>query len=667
MHSSQARPQLRARRRPLRRRRRWPLRRPARRVYRLAAVPGVAAVATLSSGSWWNPLDWQDFVDGIVEGMGEALVWLLDLAFNNPLTVVSAAEWQAALGQAARWGAVFAVVAVAICGVEIFAGIIASDHGRILRGWVWAILAWPLTAASLLVFSRLVNASDWLTTAILDSIQAPEAVTGAVAVTGATSAATTALVGMLLGVSVLSTWWLALVFVGLALLPVIGLVMVLGAVTFGQIALAGFAPIALMLIGFRGTRAMSTKWLQMAVALLLTKPIAAGIIALGCAVGAQGGADGLILGIIAVTVAMGSPALAFSFVGFAGAQLGGALTAHADKVKGVAGSVAYAGANQGVAALRDRLGGAAKSAATTAGAGTARAASGGAGVGGFGSTTTVARAGSSRPTAGGPGSMTYTAGGGKGVGRSAGQGGLNGSGKDSGKTRVTPGGPAGSSSMTASGAASAAHGAADRLGGGRSTAESASANPLDTAGPGSDGVAGHDEPRFDAADASPQGHGWPDDGVPSPPVADASSLGDASRLAGPVGGLTEPLAGQAEGGGGATGSPAGPSGAVGTATSGASDADQTAGGTASPFARAINSPSAGRDETPTGPGRPDVGAGSAARQSPAPSSGAAPAAKPSAPAEVRTTVTSGTPNRPNPAPPADREAESGPNPFGGAR
>ena len=77
MRSRPAQPDARIGRRPLRRRRRWPLRSPARRVYRLAAIPGVAAVATLTSGSWWNPLDWGDFVDGIVEGMGEALVWLV--------------------------------------------------------------------------------------------------------------------------------------------------------------------------------------------------------------------------------------------------------------------------------------------------------------------------------------------------------------------------------------------------------------------------------------------------------------------------------------------------------------------------------------------------------------------------------------------------------------
>ena len=563
--------------------------------------------------------------------MGEALVWLLNLAFNNPLTVVSAAEWQAAFGQAARWGGVFAVVAVAMCAVEIVAGIIASDHGRILRGWVWAILAWPLTAASLLIFSRLVNASDWLTTAILDSIKAPDAVTGAVTVTGATSAVTTALVGMLLGVSALSTWWLALAFVGLALLPVIGLVIVLGAVTFGQIALAGFAPIALMLIGFRGTRAMSTKWLQMAVALLLTKPIAAGIIALGCAVGAQGGADGLILGIIAVTVAMGSPALAFSFVGFAGAQLGGALTAHADKVKGLTGSVAYAGANQGVAALRDRLGGAAKAAAATAGAGAAGAAAGSAGFASSGSTTT-AGTGTSRPTAGGPGPTTATAGGGQGTGRNAGQGSGTGSGKGSAETPAVPGGPAGS---------------------GSTPARAGSPGAVDS---GSAGVARHDEASFDPASVSPLEYGWPDD-VPSPPVADGPGLGDASRLAGPVGGPAEPVTGDAGAGAAIGRAPGDLSGNPGAALAGPNGTGSGAGQAVTHSSSSSGSPSGNSGVgTPPATGR---GHSPSAVTSPEP-------AQPGEPAQTGR-PSSGTPKPPQPAPLTEGEAESGPNPFGDQR
>ncbi len=169
-----------------------------RTLRRLAVIPAVAVGATLLSGSWWNPLDWDDFVDSIIEGLGDGLVKLVNLAFNNSLTIVDADEWQAAFGQAAKWGGVFAIVAVAMCAIEIIAGMIASDHGRVVRGWIWAILAWPLTTASLLVFTRIVNTSDWLTASILNSISAPEVVAGSAVVTGATSAAGTALVAMLL-------------------------------------------------------------------------------------------------------------------------------------------------------------------------------------------------------------------------------------------------------------------------------------------------------------------------------------------------------------------------------------------------------------------------------------------------------------------------------------
>ncbi|MCK0116979.1 hypothetical protein MWU57_08015 [Isoptericola sp. S6320L] len=650
-------------------------------------------MATLTSGSWWDPLDWEGFVDGIIEGMGDALVWLLNLAFNNPLTVISASEWQAAFGQAAKWGGVFAVVAVAICAVEIIAGMISSDQGRILRGWVWAILAWPLTAASLLVYSRLVNASDWLTTGILNSITAPEVVAGSAAVTGATSAATTAMVSMLLGVSALSTWWLALIFVGLAMLPVIGLVIVLGIVTFGQIALAAFAPVALMLIGFRGTRAMSSKWLQMAVALLLTKPIAAGIVALGCALGSEGGADGLILGIIAITMAVGSPALAFSFVGFAGAQLGGAMTAHADKLKGLTNSMTQAGANQGMAALRERLGGSAKAAAATVGAGAGGADAGSAGFSGSApTTTTAAGSGSPRPSASDPHSKTGNAAKGQGEGRGAGQRGATGSGKGSGETgRDTA---RGSRDPANGGSAAGVHD--NQVGGRASTADPAATGFHDVAGP-SVADTGYDWAGLDSADAPAQ-DGWPDDTVPAAPVDDGQVSGDASRLAGPVGDSAQPLAGQASSSE-TTGQPADPAGAARAPTSGARGAASSDGsGSRALSGESGSGASAGRNDTTSNASRPaggtaprrQSGGGAGASPGTAPRSGTSEtraepgpsAAGPSAPAGHASTPPtprheqpseperpgrppSDNPKTPDPAPSAEPETESGPNPFGG--
>jgi hypothetical protein len=671
----------RTRRRPPRRRR-WPLRRPARRRHPLVLVPAVVAVATVVSGSWWNPLDWEGFVDGIVEGMGEALVWLLNLAFNNPLTVISASEWQAAFGQAAKWGGVFAVVAVAMCAVEIVAGMISTDHSRILRGWVWAVLAWPLTAASLLVYSRLVNASDWLTTSILNSITAPEVVAGSAVVTGATSAATTAMVSMLLGVSALSTWWLALIFVGLAMLPVIGLVIVLGAVTFGQIALAGFAPVALMLIGFRGTRPMSSKWLQMAVALLLTKPIAAGIVALGCALGSQGGADGLILGIIAITVAVASPALAFSFVGFAGAQLGGAVTAHADKIKGLSNSLTHAGANQGISALRERLGGSARDAAAIADAGA------GTGFSSFGSTTAGE---SSRAAAGDPDAATAVMAAGQGAGR--GQHGMNGVRKDSGRnsgqgSSKTDGGAArGSSDPTLNGG-SAAGGKGDRSRGGTGT-------PVGTA----DAV-GNDVARADRGGVSLPQDGWLDDAVPAVPVDDGlERSGEVSGLAGPVGDAGWPPAGHDDSGG-TTGQLPNPDATTGEPMPGAREAVSSHDGKSPrPPSESGTSASSGGHGATSVSGRPVVAAaprsaakGAGALRGTTPGSGAAeprsgqgptpsgsPARSDAGPTgQDRVFEQSNEPQRPagassstpraaDAALPAEPDSESGPNPFGGVR
>jgi len=63
-------------------------------------------------------------------------------------------------------------------------------------------------------------------------------------------------------------------------MAILSLTLVLAAVTYGQILLATFAPVAFMAISFEPARKMVSKWATTAVSLMLIKPIVAGIIAL---------------------------------------------------------------------------------------------------------------------------------------------------------------------------------------------------------------------------------------------------------------------------------------------------------------------------------------------------------------------------------------------------
>jgi hypothetical protein len=302
----------------------------------LAALVGPLAVVL--SGSWWNPASWlEDAVNAIVSKLADGIIWLLDVALNNSFTLLSEGEWTAVFGQAGRWGAIFAVVAVCLCAVEIISGMIARDSARVVRGWLYAVAAWPLTVASLLIFQQLVNVSNALSTTILRT-STSTAGTAQALVGGATIAALGAMLTAI-AISGSISWPVILGGLGICLFGVLLLALVFAAVAFAQMCVAGFAPVALMLVGFRGTRPMSAKWAQFAATLLLAKPIAAGIISLCIAVAAAPSDNtgdqmaSFLTGFVGIGVAIFSPALAYSFLGFTGAQLGGAFTAFHDKAK----------------------------------------------------------------------------------------------------------------------------------------------------------------------------------------------------------------------------------------------------------------------------------------------------------------------------------------------
>jgi hypothetical protein len=308
----------------------------------------VAGVVVLCTAAWWDPA-----IDAVFAGVSSWLIkaaidatataaeQFMSLAFNNPLTEISDAEWAIATRQAARWGAVFAVVAVAACALEVVAALIVRNATRVLRAGIVAALAWPMTVAAILALAELVSITDGLSGQMFDNV----AGTGA---TGSAAAATAmgAAVGGLTALSVGGGW--IVVLIG-ALVCIVGLVliaMVMAARAFGLVVATGFAPTALMLVGFSGTRGMARKWVEIVLGLLLTKPLAAGIIVLCLELAGEGSLDSFIMGSVGLWVAVFSPGLAMSMVSFAGGQLSAALTAHAGMVKGAASQATQAGATR---------------------------------------------------------------------------------------------------------------------------------------------------------------------------------------------------------------------------------------------------------------------------------------------------------------------------------
>jgi hypothetical protein len=308
----------------------------------------VAGVVAACTGAWWDPAisavfdgigEW--IVTSVGEAMSAAAEQFMSLAFNNPLTEISEGEWQIAVRQASRWGAVFTVVAVAVCAVEVVAALIARDTSRVLRAGIIAAVAWPMTVAAILILAELVAVTDGLSGQMFDNVAGTGAVGSAAAATAMGAA-----VGALTAVTVGGGWIVILIGALVCIVGLVMLAMVMSARAFGLLVATGFAPVALMLVGFRGTRGMARKWVEVVAGLLLTKPLAAGIIVLCLELAGEGSLDSFIMGTVGVWVAVFSPALALSLVSFAGAHLSAAVTAHADSAKGIARQASQAGATR---------------------------------------------------------------------------------------------------------------------------------------------------------------------------------------------------------------------------------------------------------------------------------------------------------------------------------
>jgi hypothetical protein len=274
-----------------------------------------------------------DYVYCIAENGVSTAGWVLDKAMNNQVTQISAAEWGIALGEAAKWGGVFAPIAAIVCAVEIVAGCLARNSNRIFKGFAGAWLAWPTTVMALLIFGRLIAIGDWLSSqalysgiasfeGVLDAALGVGASVGAGAILGASIAASMVATVGTGGAAIL----VVVIMAAFALLGIFLLTIVMGLVTYGQMVAAVFAPIGVMLIGYEPTRKWAKMWATSAVTLVLTKPILSGIIALNLKLIANGD-DSWLTGTVGMLLAVAAPGAVFKMVGFTGEHLAGAAKA----------------------------------------------------------------------------------------------------------------------------------------------------------------------------------------------------------------------------------------------------------------------------------------------------------------------------------------------------
>lgn len=345
------------------------MRRAAR--HRLVRAGGLFVAIVVCSGSWWDPRSWvSDAINGLLEKWAGSLAELAESmllgAFDGSLGSLSTGEWTIATVFTGRLGAVMGVFAVAFCAIEVVAGMAGRDPMRILKGTLIAMFAWPLTATAAWATIKLTGVSDSLATAILADSPAKELAARFFAPLRALTATSPP------GGAIV-----ALVFALFVLLPTVLLSLVMAFRSFGLLVAVAFAPVALMTQGWAKMRGMARGWATIVGALLVTKPLAAGIIVISLAlIESMPDVGALVMGVVGLWMAAFAPVAAASLFNFAGGEVAaaqGAASAQAGRhMVGAARATAAGGKKVGKQAMGLVAGGAG-GAGLAAGAGGSKA------------------------------------------------------------------------------------------------------------------------------------------------------------------------------------------------------------------------------------------------------------------------------------------------------
>ncbi|NKX94259.1 hypothetical protein HF995_13435 [Sanguibacter hominis ATCC BAA-789] len=352
--------------------------------------------------------------------MAESAWGFLVGAFTGSASYISDEQWSVATIFTNRFAAVMAIFTVIAALLQIVRALFAGRTRDVLIPAVAAVLAWPVTAVSVWLTIRAAGALDHLVRAMFGSSDdsALESIFLPLAALGTETSP--------LGTGGFGATLLLLALVWIASL-VLSLVMIFR--NFALLILVAFAPVALMLLPASITRSWSKVWAQSVVALIIAKPLAAGVLLIAAELTAT--ADGMaqvLTGLTGLIVACASPAGALQLVRFTGATsattdtaaTAGAITSPAGKAQRTFTSASHtlrgmrlggggaSRASAGVArtqavpmpsakgAVGSGAGGAATGATSSGGVGTTGSGSGGAGTS-AGSKSVAASGAASKP------------------------------------------------------------------------------------------------------------------------------------------------------------------------------------------------------------------------------------------------------------------------------
>lgn len=254
-------------------------------------------------------------------GMGDFLGWLAELVLGSQDLSPGSKLWDAAIGETSNWFAISIIVMLATGVIALATGMLSMKQTNVWMAIAGICAAIPSTYLALTLGGELLRISDMVSELTLERLGGEEGFANVFRATaqGGTGSDLGGTAANLLTGGTAS----ALPTLLMLILVIIGLIMMSFALAFrnlGLMILIAFAPLAFMAVPMKGGWGIAKKWGLAGIALLLSKPLMFGVLAMILKT-----ADGMTLfSPETLTVATGlfvvsfMPMMAYSFFSFLG-------------------------------------------------------------------------------------------------------------------------------------------------------------------------------------------------------------------------------------------------------------------------------------------------------------------------------------------------------------
>lgn len=302
-----------------------------------------------------SPLDFNCHVEGAVvslllnlANMLSSLSWLMvRSAFTGNAGTIEDNEWSISTAMTSRWGLVLLVVVFALVLVQMIMSAASGNIRQAVNAFFSGILAWPTTLVAVWLTVVLTGATDRLTMGVLSSGQGPSE---DIFNRFMTNLETFSLNEIHEDVS---KAFMIVLMLAISTIASIVLSLMLSFRNFALICLVGFSPLAFMAMPMVPIRGWITKWAQAVMALIMAKPIAAGMLVLSVDLGAN--SDGIyqwLTAVVAMGMAAFAPVITLRLFAFMGAETASAYGGQGQAVMNNAGAGVARGGRAVVSVVR---------------------------------------------------------------------------------------------------------------------------------------------------------------------------------------------------------------------------------------------------------------------------------------------------------------------------